>query len=1310
MKPLLRLLATSALALVAFVAAAPAHATDWKVWDFTASTELNDWTRNGGVTYTQAWDSVTNIVYTLTAGNSDLRSEYTPAAPQPDFATYPYITYTVTVSGIPSGANLRFRPREFVTDSTGTNYGSYLTKVTDLANGTYQLTVNLTDPANYVANGSPHVFSPSSDWLFRTRTIFDITTIPGVSAPAVYGALGLKVDKIVITDTAPSDTTAPTGTIQINGGATTTNYNTVTLALSATDNVGGLGVADYRLSNDNVTFGAWQPYTTSTSWALSSGDGAKTVYVQYRDAAANVSTGTISANITVRTLWDFVTNAEATAGDWPQSRVPAQWTQTWDGTSSQVWNIVAAPNSDFRSDYILPTPKLLIKNSPYVTYKLTISGVPSGSNVNFQPRNFVPDATGVDARAYSGQVWPLTNGTYTLTVTLTDPAQYVVNGSNQTLDTNLGTLFKSSTRINFQTVAGISTPAVYNNVKAAIDYVNFTSTAPSDTTAPTGTVQINGGATTTNSTAVTLTLNAADNGGGIGLADYRLSNDNTTFSVWQPYTTSVPWTLSAGAGAKTVYVQYRDASANVSTGTISAGITLDTTAPTATTIVPTTTGPTNATSVDFTVTFSEPVQNFNNAADVVLTQSGTASTGVTITGGPTVYTATVTGISGNGTLTLAVNPASDVQDLAANALASSVTSAAVTIDNTAPNAVTISPVTASPTNATSVDFTVTFDEAVQNFNSASDLVVTAVGASNTGATISGGPTTYTVTLTGVTGDGTLAIAVNTGSDVQDLAGNALASSFTSGTITIDNTSPAPALSSTAGDPVGGGITIDVDTGEATTDLAAADFTPVNATITAFTGSGSSYSFTLNPISVGVFSVSLGASKYTDAAGNANTAAPANVSRTYDTTQPSATVITPSTTGPTNASSISFAITFNKAVLNFNNAADLVITHNGTANTAASISGSGTSYTVNVTGITGDGDFTLAVNTASDVKDALNNTLASSVTSASVVIDHTAPGIALSTTAGSVVNAPVTVNVLVSETVSTFDAGDLTLTNASASSFTGSGDTYSFTLTPIVEGAFSVRTNAAAFADAAGNTSTASNVLSLQYDTTAPTVALQTTAAEPTSAAITVNVTLGESVSTFSASDLTTQNASASNFTGSGDTYSFTLTPTGQGTFGVQVAAASFTDAAGNTNTASNTLTRTFDSNGPVFSNITVTPNQASDGEQVTITFDSSEDVLSDPDVTVNGHPATRSAKSAFTYSYTVSPTDPLGPATIEVQGLDLAGNAGSFSTTAAFTVIQEVVPVPAAGSTGLLILSIAIALGAAYNVVRGRRGSEDKAE
>jgi hypothetical protein len=38
----------------------------------------------------------------------------------------------------------------------------------------------------------------------------------------------------------------------------------------------------------------------------------------------------------------------------------------------------------------------------------------------------------------------------------------------------------------------------------------------------------------------------------------------TTWSSWVDYSTSHEWTLSAGAGTKTVYVQYRDRAGNLS--------------------------------------------------------------------------------------------------------------------------------------------------------------------------------------------------------------------------------------------------------------------------------------------------------------------------------------------------------------------------------------------------------------------------------------------------------------------------------------------------------------------------------------------------------------------------------------------------------------------------------------------------------------------------------------------------------------------------------------------------------------------------
>jgi F-box associated region/EGF domain/Calcium-binding EGF domain len=45
-------------------------------------------------------------------------------------------------------------------------------------------------------------------------------------------------------------------------------------------------------------------------------------------------------------------------------------------------------------------------------------------------------------------------------------------------------------------------------------------------------------------------------GGGM---EVRVSNDNLNWSAWQPFTPTMPWTLSAGSGAKVVYVQFKDA-------------------------------------------------------------------------------------------------------------------------------------------------------------------------------------------------------------------------------------------------------------------------------------------------------------------------------------------------------------------------------------------------------------------------------------------------------------------------------------------------------------------------------------------------------------------------------------------------------------------------------------------------------------------------------------------------------------------------------------------------------------------------------
>src|SRR4051812_23458387 len=98
-----------------------------------------------------------------------------------------------------------------------------------------------------------------------------------------------------------------------------------------------------------------------------------------------------------------------------------------------------------------------------------------------------------------------------------------------------------------------------------------------DTQPPTGSVVINSGAVATNSTSVTLALNATDGQGAV--MQMRFSNAGTGFSIAEAFSASKRWTLSSGSGMKTVYVQFADAAGNWS-GSFSDAIVLDTAAPT----------------------------------------------------------------------------------------------------------------------------------------------------------------------------------------------------------------------------------------------------------------------------------------------------------------------------------------------------------------------------------------------------------------------------------------------------------------------------------------------------------------------------------------------------------------------------------------------------------------------------------------------------------------------------------------------------------------------------------------------------------
>jgi hypothetical protein len=98
---------------------------------------------------------------------------------------------------------------------------------------------------------------------------------------------------------------------------------------------------------------------------------------------------------------------------------------------------------------------------------------------------------------------------------------------------------------------------------------------------------------------------------------------------------------------------------------------------------------------------------------------------------------------------------------------------------------------------------------------------------------------------------------------------------------------------------------------------------------------------------------------------------------------------------------------------------------------------------------------------------------------------------------------------------------------------------------------------------------------LAGDTTAPTVTITCAQSSPTGAAtLNMTFTLSELSTDFTIASITVGNGSAGNFAGSGTSYTCDVTPTAAGTVTVEVLAGAFTDAAGNSNTASNQLSIT----------------------------------------------------------------------------------------------------------------------------------------
>ncbi|WP_339697380.1 Ig-like domain-containing protein [uncultured Roseivirga sp.] len=585
-----------------------------------------------------------------------------------------------------------------------------------------------------------------------------------------------------------------------------------------------------------------------------------------------------------------------------------------------------------------------------------------------------------------------------------------------------------------------------------------------------------------------------------------------------------------------------------------------------------------------------------------------------------------------------------------NAVNQNVTITVTDIDEIKPT-VTVTSASTSP-HSGAFDITVTFSESVTGFV-ISDLTV----ANGTASNFAGSRTTYTATITPST-DGLVTVDVAAGV-AQDAASNTNTAA-TQFSITNDETKPTVTITSASTSPNSGAFDITVTFSESVTGFVVGDLTVGNGTASNFAGSGTTYTATITPSADGVVTVNVAAGVAQDAAANTNIAA-TQFSITNDETKPTVTVTSASTSPHSGAFDIT--VTFSESVTGFV-VGDLTVA-NGTASNFA---GSGTTYTATITPST---DGLVTVNVAAGVaQDAASNTN-TAATQLSITNDETKPTVTITSASTSPHSGAFDITVTFSESVTGFVIGDLTVANGTASNFAGSGTTYTATITPSADGVVTVDVAAGVAQDAASNTNTAATQFSITNDETKPSVTITSTSTSPTSGAFNVTITFSESVTGFVIGDLTVDNGIASNFTGTGTTYTATITPSADGAVTVNVAAGVAQDAASNTNTAATQFSITNDETKPSVTITSTSTSPTSGAFNVTITFSESVTGFVNGDLTVDNGIASNFTGSGTTYTATITPSAD-GAVTLNVAA-GVAQDAASNTNTAAtqFSIIND---------------------------------------
>jgi large repetitive protein len=820
------------------------------------------------------------------------------------------------------------------------------------------------------------------------------------------------------------DKTAPTGSLAVNNGAVATNNTAVTLNITGSDASGG--AVEMSFSNDNTAWSTWEALATTKSWALTTGEGVKTVYMQLRDPLGNVSPfqdaitlDQTAPNTTITAGPPAVTNS-TTASFTFTSNETGTFEASLDGgaftalTSPATLNGLAAGSHSFSvraidaAGNVDATPDTYNWTIDLTAPAITSVSVPANGyykvgdvlsfTVNFD-ESIVTNTTG--GTPYINVIIgsSVKNATFTSATSNSMTFQYTVQNGDMDMDgIALGTM---------QLNGGTIKDAVGNNANLTLNNVGVTSGVFVNTAAPT--VTITGTPSLNAPWTATITFNEPVTG--FTVADITATNatigtfqtsDNIIYTVTVTPVTGGPVTITVPAG---VAVNI-GGNGNLASNTIS--YVYDATPPVVTSVSVPANGYYKAGDVlTFTVNFSENIIVTGTPSLAVIIGSTPVQAGYLGGSGTSALTYGYTvqpgdndmnGISLGANLQLNGGTLTDAATNNANLTLNAVGSTSLVFVNTAAASVTLS--TAAPA-LINTPFTVTivFSGAVTG--------LTPGDFNTTNATISNFQTsdniTYSVLVTPAV-EGTVSIqlpanvAVNIGNN-----GNSASNTIS---LTYDATPPV--------------------------------VTSVTVPANGYYKAGTNLDFTIH-FSENVIVNTTGGTPYLNVILNSGT-------------------VPASYIGGTGTNALLFRYTVVAGNMDMDGIA------------------LGVNYILN-----GSTLKDAATNNAITTLQNAGNT-------SNVFVNTSIPSVLLSTTAASLVNAPFTVTTAFSETVTGLTATDFTTTNATISNIqTTDNITYTVLVTPSADGPVSIQLPANAAENVGTNGNTASNTITRNMDATAPVI-------------------------------------------------------------------------------------------------------------------------------------------------------------------------------------------------------------------------------